>query len=359
MKQILSNGIFAAAALFAVTALNASQPVTIALSTVGNPGNAADTVTASDGSGLYFGNVGYTFNIGTYDVTQSQYTAFLNAVAQTDTYGVYNASMATAGNGLGVNNGFGITRGGSPGSYSYTVNASFANLPVAFVTWFDAARFCNWMQNGEPTTGVENATTTETGAYTLNGATSGIYTKNLLAQWYIPSENEWYKAAYYDPTLNGGLGGYWTYATRSNSAPGTVVGSNSNQANYEYYNGSSYLFSVTQSPDPSSYSSSQNYWTPVGAFTNSASYYGTYDQAGDVLNWNDAVIGGAYRGLRGGDWRGDSSFLAASSRLELRPEQVDYSTGFRVANAPEPNSVMLIGLGTIVMASLRRKPSAL
>ena len=352
-RKPLKSGIFAVVALFAGTALQADQPVTIALSTVGNPGNAADIVTANDGSGLHFGNVSYTFNIGTYDVTVSQYTAFLNAVAQTDPYSLYNTSMGTDSN-IGPS----ISRSGSAGSYSYAVMGSSGNFPITYVNWFDAARFSNWLNNGQPQTHVENASTTEEGAYTLDGAMTGVsVSKNLLAQWYIPSENEWYKAAYYDPSLNGGLGGYWTYATRSNTAPGNVVGTGSNQTNYRYYNGSGNLYSVTQS---ASYSSSQNYLTPVGAFTNSASAYGTYDQAAEVLTWNDAVTSGTSRGLRGGSWGNYSNCLVSSYR-SYHPSATleDGGMGIRVANAaPEPTSLMLLGLGGILLAAKRRKPSS-
>ena len=68
----------------------------------------------------------------------------------------------------------GITQSGSSGSYSYSVTGSdsqAANCPIFDVSWGDAARFCNWLQNGQPT-GAEGTGTTETGAYTLNGATT-------------------------------------------------------------------------------------------------------------------------------------------------------------------------------------------
>ena len=196
-----------------------AQTVTIALSQVGNPGNAPDTTVMVTDTTSGYGSVSYTYSIGTYDVTLGQYAAFLNAVAKTDTYGLYDSSLGSRDHIKG------ILQSGSSGSYSYSVIGSGSN-PVTFVSWLDAARFCNWLQNGQPTTGVEGPGTTETGAYTLDGdTTSGLETKNAGATWWIPSEDEWYKAAYYDPTLNGGRpGGYWSYPTRSNMAPGNVVG---------------------------------------------------------------------------------------------------------------------------------------
>ena len=129
------------------------------------------------------------------------------------------------------------------------------------------------------------------------------------------------------------------------------MGSLSNQSNY--YTGG---YSVTQS---SSYSFSQNYLTAVGSFTNSASAYGAFDMAGDVWNWNDAVISSSYRGCRGGSWLDFSSSLASSYRngYHYSPSDEYSDVGFRVANAPEPNSLMLLGLGTALAASVRRRTS--
>lgn len=98
-----------------------ARAVTIDTVPVGNVGNANDPATG-------FGGVGYAYNIGKYDVTVGQYAAFLNAVAATDTYGLYNPAMATD---LTI---AGISRSGASGSYSYSVLGS-ANKPVTYVSW--------------------------------------------------------------------------------------------------------------------------------------------------------------------------------------------------------------------------------
>ena len=152
-------------------------------------------------------------------MTLGQYTQFLNAVAtKSDAYGCYNCSMV---NGEGYYP-FGISQSWNAVQLSYSVtgsNPQAVNMPVTRESWLDAARFCNWLHNGQPTSGVENNTTTEAGAYTLSGdTTSGLETKNAGATYWIPSENEWYKAAYYNPSSGTS---YCTYATQSNVAPST------------------------------------------------------------------------------------------------------------------------------------------
>ena len=317
------------AGLTLISNLQAQPLVTIETVPVGNAGNAADSTG--------YGSVAHNFNIGTYEVTIGQYTDFLNSVAATDTYSLYNASMATDLNVAG------ISRSGPSGLYTYAVinnSGDSGNRPITFVSWFDAARFANWMNNGA-TVGAS----TETGAYTLNGATTGIITKNAGATWWIPSEDEWYKAAYYKG--GGTNAGYWDYPTQSDTAPGNIVGGAANQANYN--NG---VYSVTQS---ASYVGTLNYLTDAGAFSNSASAYDTFDQGGNVWEWNDAVIGSS-RGLRGGSWGFFDNVLQSSIRDDNDPSLESYDVGFRVASVPEPSTAVLVlmGVGALYLWKRRR-----
>ena len=317
------------AGLTLISYLQAQPLVTIETVPVGNAGNAADSTG--------YGSVAHNFNIGTYEVTIGQYTDFLNSVAATDTYSLYNASMATDLNVAG------ISRSGPSGLYTYAVinnSGDSGNRPITFVSWFDAARFANWMNNGA-TVGAS----TETGAYTLNGATTGIITKNAGATWWIPSEDEWYKAAYYKG--GGTNAGYWDYPTQSDTAPGNIVGGAANQANYN--NG---VYSVTQS---ASYVGTLNYLTDAGAFSNNASAYDTFDQGGNVWEWNDAVSGSS-RGLRGGSWDFSDFFLQSSFRNFHDPTNEFDDVGFRVASVPEPSTAVLVlmGVGALYLWKRRR-----
>jgi hypothetical protein len=134
-------------AFIATLIASASASVTMDWVTIGNAGNAAHTTG--------YGAVGYSYQIGKYEVTNAQYGSFLNAAAQTDNHGLYNENMSS----------YGISRSGNSGNYTYSVTTVLANRPVVYVSWFDAARFANWMMNGQ------GSGSTEIGAYTLNGQT--------------------------------------------------------------------------------------------------------------------------------------------------------------------------------------------
>ena len=131
---------------------------TVAVGNVGNTGELSGSGAGGQGPDRVCGAVDYAYNIGKYEVTNSQYTEFLNAVATTDPNDLYNTNMGSGWNDIG-----GITRGGSDGNYTYEARTNRGNRPVNYVSWYDTLRFANWLHNGQPT-GAQDASTTENGA---------------------------------------------------------------------------------------------------------------------------------------------------------------------------------------------------
>jgi formylglycine-generating enzyme required for sulfatase activity len=313
---------------------------------VENVRNAADPTTG-------YGRVTEAYRIGKYEVTIGEYAAFLNAVATDDPAGLYHDGMDLM---EGDKTSAGIERGGEAGSFTYAVTGpagitpagatSPANRPITYVNWFDAARFANWMANGQPT-GLQTAATTENGAYDLTAVTVGtLPVRNAInpntaaaPTFFLPTEDQWYKAAYYDPALRKGRGGYFTYATRSNATPGNVIGDAANQANYIFSTGA---MTVTQQP---TIDTKQNYLTNVGAMRASPSSYGTFDQNGNVweLMESAGMTGGAAT-LRGGAWTSFTSYLASGYRLGVSAEGAASNGGFRLAALPASAAPVAIDL---------------
>ena len=293
--------------------LSSAGSLVISMVTVGNPVNAADVR-----SGRLYGAVNYSYRIGTYEVKCSEYTAFLNAVAVFDSYGLWHQIMASDSRTAQ------ISRSGTyNGNYTYAVANNTGQRPISYMSWLSCARFCNWMSNGQPT-GPQNAATTERGAYALDGTSnSSAYAiaKNtinpntgLAPTFWIPLENEWYKAAYYSPNYGGtGVGGYYNYATQNDSAPGTTPGAGINQANYN-----NQILHATN----------------AGEFSNSASFYGTFDQTGNVNEWNDLNSSSSTLPIRGGGWSESAYYSSSSYRVMGSVSNQSYqSVGFRIAGS--------------------------
>jgi formylglycine-generating enzyme required for sulfatase activity len=322
------------ALLLSVAPLVSAEPLDIAMCAVGNAGNAADPVNGN-------GAVSYEFNIAKYPITVAQYTEFLNAVAKADKYRVYIPNMTQVGRAVPASNQddptdywpYGIARSGDSGEYTYSVIGTSGSLPMLYVSWFNAARFCNWLQNGQPADLGEAAGSTETGAYTLNGDyRKGGETREQGAKWWLPSGNEWYKAAFYDPRLNKSAGGYWKFATQSNKVPGNTVGGGKNEVN---------AISNAQFAVKGGSQSNKSLFPPVGSFPNSLSYYGCLDMS-DQCQWTDTIARGDPR------WRdsGGRVIVGGSPNVftyELQSStirfdvggypdsQVSWDTGIRIA----------------------------
>jgi formylglycine-generating enzyme required for sulfatase activity len=310
-----------AASVLALSVAGPAQAVDIDWVTVGDPGNADDDTG--------YGAVAYTYRIGKYEVTNAQYTEFLNAVAAGDLYGSYNGNM---GYGLG-----GITRSGSWGSYTYSAIAGRESWPVNYVSFYDALRFANWLHNGQPT-GWQNSSTTEDGAYTM--ITEGPYpdgpfiTRNADATVFLTSEDEWYKAAYY-----AGSGTYYDYPAGSDTQTTCAApGATANTANCD-----------------------EDGWPPdrdltdAGSYTGSASPSGTFDQGGNVWEWNEGLSISS-RGWRGGSFTHPPYYLGVLWGSYGLPEGEGDLLGFRVASRDPPPlvpSVSPVGmamLGGLVFA---------
>ena len=310
----------------------ASAVLTMDYVSVGHAGNAADPATGS-----LYGAVNYAYQIGKYEVTNAQYGEFLNAVDRdgANANGIYDTDMGSNPRG-------GITYNAvAADGAKYTIKSNMGDKPVNFVSWYDAARFTNWLGNGQ------GAGSTETGAYTLS-ANTGFITKNVGANVWLPSENEWYKAAYYDPTPLAGSGdNYWAYPTRSDTVPTIASANSTGDINNPGANVANYI-------NGAGWNNQDGNVTTVGS-AGANNYFGTADQAGNVVEWNDAVISGSSRALRGGSLFLDSSYLAASYRDFQLPTLHFSNVGFRVASVPVPEPSAFLVSMVLVSAFLTRR----
>ena len=315
---------------------------------VGNPSNPAKEVSAATGledtrffkSGN-FGAVDYTYRIGTTEVTNAQYTTFLNAVAGTNRYNLYHQIMEDDPRG-------GIIRSGENGSYTFVTKPLMADKPVVFVTYWDSLRFANWMHNGMPSGAPDlNRTATESGAYALLGRNVPTLFGRTLnrepdARWFIPSEDEWFKAAYHKN--DGVTGNYYDYPTATDEIPSVATAD-------EFGNISNPGRNIVNYANGADWNGLDGNLTTVGsAGVGSASAYGTFDQAGNVDEWTDTNVGFTFRTLDPGNTlypivRGGTFFqpddahiigLINGSRDVGGPNGPSNHIGFRVATTTFP-----------------------
>lgn len=289
--------------------------------TIGNAGNAADTTGAPNPAGA----VGYEYGIGKFEVSEVMITK-------------YNANFGTANNLVITKD----TRGTAK--------------PATSISWNEAARFVNWLNTSTGnqaaykfTTGVND--NIDVWASGDAGYDASNPYRNSLAKYVLPSYNEWYKAAYYNPSDST----YYDYANGSDTRPTAVIsGTASNTAVYTQ--------SGEASPTGPADVNNAGGLSPYGVMGLGGNVYEWEESSGDLLNSS----GFSSRGIRGGSLYDGSSFLSSSSRRHgiFSPSYESNDFGFRVASlpssaaaVPEPSMMVigtLFGLGGF-MAKRRMK----
>jgi len=264
-----------------------------------------------------YGAVNYDFRISKYEVNNSEYCKFLNAVdpSASNKLWLYNSKMATDPRG-------GITNdpGRSDGDH-YVPRLFMYHKPVNFVSFWDAARFANWLHNGCGSGG------TGTGAYDLYATNpdNGKISRSPCARYFIPNEDEWYKAAY--AYNDGETNKYHLYPTENDSVPAVALctwwGDITNDAdNVANYNSGAEWNNLTGN------------LTGVGSGgSGSESYYGAADMAGNVYEWNEAILSSDTRGIRGGCWYSHEVFLQKTDRQSYPATYESDEVGFRIGAA--------------------------
>ena len=303
------------AALFAAVALSiqssaqadtfgtSGNEFTIDFVNIGNAGNAADTTT--------YGAVPYEYRASTYEITQ-------DAINKATASGMTNV---TAGPWTG-------------------------NQPAANLNWYEAAAFVNFLNTSSGKTAAYDLSWSGTAwsmalwssdqAWTAGG--TNLY-RNKDAYYFLPSENEWYKAAY----DNAAGSAYFPYPTGSSTAPIAVA-------------------SGTQ-PDSAVYFQTNQISPAEVTAAGGLSPYGTMGQGGNVWEWTETALSGDnnsatnVRTIRGGGWTSPENQLSSSFRSSTGLPDGDRPwVGFRVASVPEPSTyALLLATGAVVLLWTARK----
>jgi sulfatase modifying factor 1 len=282
----------------------------IAFTTIGNPGNLPDTT----GTPNPAGSVSTTYRIGTYETSEQM-------IEKANTLGGLLITKTTRG----------------------------ADQPATSVSWNEAARFVNWLNTSTGSTpAYKFASQPGDAGYSASADIllwtpsdagynpSNLY-RNSLARYFLPNVDEWYKAAYYNPTSSL----YYDYPTGSDSAPTPVASGTTGGT--AVYNSQAGPADIT--------------------FAGGLSPYGTMGQGGNVYEWeetdfdlvNGPIVGSAPRGVRGGTWGSNSNFLSSSNRLSISTTSEINSIGFRVASTPEPSTLFLAVMASVGLLLRRRR----
>jgi formylglycine-generating enzyme len=271
--------------------------------TISNAGNAANY-------GYYprLGAVNYEYRIGKYEVTNAQWNAFTTAA--------------------------GAPTGNPSSAYDQSAYFTGAQQPTNNISWYEAAQFCNYLTSGNKSQGVYQFNDNTSPTHPLGLDFLGINRTAAQATYgtiyFLPTEDEWYKAAYYKPDGSG----YSLYANGQDTIPAAG-------------NGWNYYDKVTMGQ-------------PWNVGTGTQEQNGTFDMMGNVWEWTETLVapdfpdriewGGSY-----GDYGGNACLSSSPAVGTCDPPSTEYvNSGFRVASVPEPATLLLLGLDGLALLRKRR-----
>lgn len=300
--------------------------------TIGNVNNPAYAGDPEFGTNAGRGSVPYTFRASKLEITTSQWMEFLNTFSSQGKDMSYFKPLW-----------WGAQFGGS--TYSLRPVASASLIPVRGITWRAAAQYCNWLHNDKSA----NSQAMLSGAYdvsTFSTLPDGSFTDQREhspgAKFWIPTLDEWMKAAHYDPDRYGqGQGGWWEFQNGTNSP------------------------SVSGPPGVGETSAgwrTSNFaeWdVPLGAYPQTLSPYGLLDLSGGASEWLEYSGTGNRRTSRGleGGWAGSGQefieYDRAGITTALDPEYSGHA-GLRIVSVPAPGAMLVLAWGLRTLIGRRR-----
>lgn len=269
------------------------------------------------------GRVDYEFDMARFALTNDEWCEFLNSVAAySDPYGLYNPDMAT-----------GVCGGIEKRTDGFYVKDGWSRRPVVYIGYSDVMRYCNWLHFGKPKGQCELGVTEGTkrlGAYDTRR--KGSYHRNRNAKYFIPTDNEWCKAAYYDPTKRGARK-YWDYPCRTCDLPPNDPA---------MPRACNYLKDGTVLGEKGPF-----YLAEVDAYPTSDTYFGCRQMAGNVWEWVEPV-GKGKMNLRGGSFGYTEFGMGIWNRDEAGIDDELYVFGVRIARAVENPRIARRSLWTLM-----------
>ncbi|MBX9736681.1 MAG: formylglycine-generating enzyme family protein [Phycisphaerales bacterium] len=314
--------------------------------TVGAAGNAGWSGT---GRANGRGGVDYDYRIGRFEVTTAQWVQFFNAAYSRPQSEGLPHMLPPDGGFWGAQSDPNYQ---GPGQ-RWVVAPGQENRPVGNISWRMAAMYCNWLHNDQRS----DRAAFLNGAYDVStfGYFGNIFTDQFThdagARYWIPTWNEWLKAAHFDPNRHGtGQGGYWNISNASDTP--LLYGPPTNpfaQANAEFDEDSRPLNPL--GIDPFSIS--------LGAYPQTQSPWGLLDVAGGTWEWTEEVrttFGNPTQRIFDGSAWTQTQFL---DEIQYGgsdfPSYSGIFSGLRIASAiPSPSASMAL-VGLLVVTMRRRR----